>query len=121
MQDRKAQEAQVLEARDHLADIAPNIDEQKTVRVTDLRRLEALKEEARLTLLKASERLEDLKIEEELVRHDLLQKRSAEEALQTLHDKERSRHVRDIETAENRQIEEQALDQYRRQQQASKS
>ena len=121
MQDRKAQEAEVLEARDQLAEINPDIQTQQTVRVTDLRRVEALKQDARNMLHKANERLEDLMTQEQRTRSDLLQKRSAEEALQTLHDQEKTRHIRDIESAENKQIEEQALDKYRRQQQSNKS
>ena len=121
IKDRIAQEAQVVVARDHLADLSPGVDQHKTVKVTDLRRAEALKEEARQMLQRASERLEDLMTHEQQTRDNLIQKRSAEEALQTLHDQEKTRHIRDIESAENKQIEEQALDKYRRQQQSSKS
>ena len=120
MQDRRAQEAQVEEAREHLAELAPGVNNQ-TVKVSDLLRSEALKEDARHLLKKASEQLEDLISREEHTRKDLIQKRSAEEALQTLHDQEKTRHIRDIESAENKQLEEQALDKYRRQKQSNKS
>ena len=116
MQDRRAQEKEVSEAREHLDDLSPVVQENQSTNISSLRRLEALKNDARHALQKAEERLKDLEYEEQQTRIDLLQKHSAEEVLHTLHDKEKNNHMRDLETAENKRIEEQALDNYRRQQ-----
>ena len=119
MQDRRKVEEEVSNARDQLAELSPVIQTNQPLDLNSLRRMEALKEDARQSLLKAKERLRSLEAEEKQVRDDLLKKRSAEEALQTLHDKEKDSHLRDLESAENKRIEEQALDTYRRQQQSN--
>ena len=119
MQDRKKQEEEVSNARDHLAELSPGISKNQSLEITSLRRMEALKEDARQSLIKAKERLRNLQAEEKKVRDDLLKRRSAQEVLQTLHDKEKDSHLRDLESAENKRIEEQALDNYRRQQQSN--
>ena len=116
MQDRRKQEQEVSEAREVLAELSPVIKTNQPVEIGVFRRLEAHKHDARQTLLKAQERLRNLEVEEQKTRQDLLKKRSAEEALQTLHDKEKDTHIRELNTAENKRIEEQALDNYRRQQ-----
>ena len=116
MQDRKKQEEEVSNAREQLAELTPAIPTNQSLEINFLRRMEALKEDARQSLIKAKEKLKDLKAEEKEARDDLLKKRSAEEVLQTLHDKEKDTHLRDLESAESKQIEEQALDNYRRQQ-----
>ena len=116
MQDRQAQEQEVSDAKDHLDDLLPSIQVNQPIDINVLRRLEAHREDARDALLRAQERLKDLQIEEEKTRIDLLQKHSAEEILQTLHDKEKDHHLKELETAENKRIEEQALNKYRRQQ-----
>ena len=111
------QEKEVSDARDVLAEITPAINTNQPVEIGVFRRLEAHKYDARQTLLKAQESAsETSKIEEQKTRQDLLKKRSAEEALQTLHDKEKDTHLREQQTAENKIIEEQALNNYRRQQ-----
>ena len=116
IQDRVKQEKEVSDAREVLAEITPAINTNKPVEIGVFRRLEAHKYDARQTLLKAQERLRNLEIEEQKTRQDLLKRRSAEEALQTLHDKEKDTHFREQQTAENKIIEEQALNNYRRQQ-----
>lgn len=114
MQDRKSQEKQVSEARNHLADITTQFKNSTSFTINFLQRRVAFQEAAKEALNKASERLEDLKLEEQQTRADLIQKKSAEEALQSLHDQEKANHIRDLESAENKQIEEQALESYRR-------
>lgn len=121
MQDRRAQEQEVTEARDQLTGLSPTINADKSVSVKLLRRREAHFEAARQVLQKATERLADLELEEQKTRKELLQKRSAEETLLTLQDQEKEHHIRGIENAENKQIEEQALDNYRRQQLSNKT
>jgi flagellar FliJ protein len=116
MQDRLAQEMEVSEAKDQLTGGSAEIEDKQTVTVKFLRRREAQIEAARQVLHRANERLADMKFEEQQTRQDLIQKRSAEEALQTLHDQEKAHHLRGIENAEDKQLEEQALDIYRRQQ-----
>lgn len=116
MQDRRAQEQEVTEARDNLSELSPALNAETPVSVNLLRRREAHFEAARQMLQKASERLADLELEERKTRKALLQKKSAEESLLTLQDQEKEHHIRGIENAENKQIEEQALDNYRRQQ-----
>ncbi len=120
MQDRKSQEKEVSEAREYLADISNEVDNQQSATVKFLKRREAFQNEARIALLKANERLDDLILEEKKTRADLIQKKSAEEALLSLHDQEKADHIRGIETVENKQIEEQALENYRRKQLAHK-
>ncbi len=115
MQDRKAQEEEVSAAEEQLAHIAPAVEKNGVIDIQFLRRLEAHKEDARMALIEARERLSVLQHEERQTRNHLLKKRSAEEALQTLHDKEKDHHFRGVEAAENKQLEEQALDNYRRQ------
>ena len=119
IQDRRQQEKEVSNARDVLADLSPAIKDKQPVEIGVFRRLEAHKHDARQTLLRAQERLRNLEVEEQKTRQDLLKKRSAEEALQTLHDKEKDTHFREMNSAENKRIEEQALDNYRRQQQTN--
>ena len=114
MRDRKTQEQEVVVAREHLADISNQVDNKQGLTVKHLQRRQAFHDDARTALHKASERLEDLILEEQLTRADLIQKKSAEEALQSLHDQEKANHIRGMETAENKQIEEQALESYRR-------
>lgn len=120
MQDRKSQEREVTEAKELLADLSNKVDEKKSFTVKFLKRREAFQDEARIALLKANERLEDLIQEEQQTRADLIEKKSAEEAIQSLHDQEKANHLRGIEDAENKQIEEQALENYRRKQLAHK-
>lgn len=120
MQDRKSQEQEVSNAREQLANIASDIEEKQAHSVKLLKRRQAFQDQARIALQKANERLEDLIQEEQQTRADLIQKKSAEEALQSLHDQEKASHIRGLETAENKQIEEQALESYRRKKQAHK-
>ncbi|MFK7846923.1 MAG: hypothetical protein AB8G77_16600 [Rhodothermales bacterium] len=120
LKDRKSQEKEVSEARKHLADISNKVEKKQALTVKFLKRQEAFHFEARNALLKANERLDDLIIEEQQTRADLIQKKSAEEALQSLHDQEKANHIRGIESAEDKQIEEQALENYRRKQLAHK-
>lgn len=114
MRDRKTQEREVDVAREHLADISNEVDNKQGLTVKHLQRRQAFHDDARTALHKANERLEDLILEEQLTRADLIQKKSAEEAIQSLHDQEKANHIRGMETAENKQIEEQALESYRR-------
>ena len=119
--NRKSQEKEVNDARELLADLSnEEVDKEQTVTVKFLKRRGALREQARIALLRANERLEDLIQEEQQTRADLLQKKSAEEALQSLHDREKENHIRGLETEENKQIEEQALESYRRKKLAHK-
>lgn len=115
MQARIKQEKEVSDAQNVLADIVPAINTKQAIEVGVFRRFEAHKHDARQTLQKAQKRLRNLEEEEQKTRADLLKKRSAEEALQTLHDKEKDTHLREQESAEEKIIEEQALDNYRRQ------
>ena len=116
MQDRKSQEQEVSEAKENLNGLSGDVNNKQPFTVEFLKRREAFQHDARTALLRANERLEDLIIEEQQTRADLLQKKSAEEALQSLHDREKANHIRGLETAENKQIEEQALENYRRKQ-----
>ncbi len=120
MQDRRSQEKEVSNAREHLADISSDIQEKQALTVKSLKRRQAFQDQARETLQKANERLENLIQQEQQTRADLIQKKSAEEALQSLHDQEKANHIRGLETAENKQIEEQALESYRRKKLAHK-
>ena len=115
IQERQQQEQQVSVARDVLADLSPAIQTNQSVEIGMFRRMEAHKEDARQNLHKAQERLRNLEVEEQKTREDLLKKRSAEEALQTLHDREKDSHLRELATVEDKIIEEQALGNYRRQ------
>ncbi len=120
MKDRKSQEQQVSEAKELLSDLSSKVDNKQAFTVKYLKRREAFQIEARHALDKANQRLEDLIQEEQQTRADLIQKKSAEEALQSLHDKEKADHIRGLESEENKQIEEQALENYRRKQLAHK-
>ncbi len=120
MQDRRSQEKEVSNAREHLAVISSDIQEKQALTVKSLKRRQAFQDQARETLQKANERLENLIQQEQQTRADLIQKKSAEEALQSLHDQEKANHIRGLETAENKQIEEQALESYRRKKLAHK-
>lgn len=120
MKDRRTQEKQVSEAKEHLADLSNKVDNKQAFTVKYLKRREAFQLEARHALHKANERLEDLIMEEQQTRADLIQKKSAEEALQSLHDQEKANHIRGLESDENKQIEEQALENYRRKKLAHK-
>ena len=120
LKDRKTQEQEVSEARKNLAHISSKVQKKQALTVKFLKRQEAYHYEARNALQKASERLDDLILEEQQTRADLIQKKSAEEALQSLHDQEKANHIRGIESAEDKQIEEQALENYRRKQLAHK-
>ncbi len=116
LKDRKSQEKEVSEAREHLANISNKVQKKQALTVKTLKRQEAFHHEARNALQKANERLDNLIVEEQQTRADLIQKKSAEEALQSLHDQEKANHIRGIESAEDKQIEEQALENYRRKQ-----
>ncbi len=120
MQDRKSQEKEVSTAREQLAEMSSDIKEKQALTVKTLQRRQAFQDQARHALQKANERLDNLIQEEQQTRADLIQKKSAEEALQSLHDQEKANHIRGLETAENKQIEEQALESYRRKKLAHK-
>jgi flagellar biosynthesis chaperone FliJ len=84
-----------------------------------LRQQEAFRHAARLAHEQACAELRALQDAENQVRSELIDKRCAEEALQTLHDQELERHRQDEDASETRFLDEQALETFRRQRSTS--
>jgi flagellar FliJ protein len=115
MQKRTTQERRVDEAMETLRRLQHEpASADQPVTAASLRRAEAHRLDAQRRLNAEEKRLRHVLREEQQARRELTNRRSAEQALVTLHDIEKQRFHQAEAQAENRQIEDQALDLFRR-------
>ena len=112
-QDRKQQEARVAEARRRITALNKATRVGSTVGPLALRQDQAYRAEAQRVLGEAERALTHLQTLEDQARQDLLARRHAEEALNTLADQERTRHHKAQDAALTSLLDEQALTGFR--------
>ncbi len=112
---RVAQEQALEAARGELERLAhPEPDPHRAVAAGRLRQTDGLRRDAQRRIFAEQERLKERLREEREARQALVARRSAEKALETLRDLEKERFLQAEYYAENKRLEEQALDAYRR-------
>ncbi|MEZ4702887.1 MAG: hypothetical protein R2834_21320 [Rhodothermales bacterium] len=109
-QEKKVDDA--MQALDTLHRDAARSD--RPVTASTLRQTDGLRLDAQRRLKTEQQRLKHCLREEQQARRELVDRRSAEEALETLRDIEKHRFVQAENYADNKLLEEQALDAFRR-------
>lgn len=111
---RAEQEARIESLRKHLSDLSQN-ELRGRIGQRELQQLDAFRREAHRALQEAQRRLGQLSSQEEEARARLLERRSAEETLLHLYDKESLQHRKDQDAAEMEFLDEQAVTGFHRQ------
>lgn len=111
---RRKQEQRVAAARQHLDDLTRTAThEAPSANLHRLRQRDAYRQQARHTLRTERKTLNELKQREEEARAHLLEKRHAEERLQTLYEQEKAQHKKEMRDAEAAFMDDQAVMRHR--------
>ncbi|MDZ4700617.1 MAG: hypothetical protein SH809_12990 [Rhodothermales bacterium] len=122
LKKRMAQEKKVAEAASDIDRLQQgSVSLQTAVTAAWLRQADGLRLDAQRRLGLEEKRLKHCLREEQQARRDLVTRRSAEQALETLRDIEKQRFQQAEQYADNKRLEEQALDVFRRKNVADKS
>lgn len=114
MQERQQQETRVTAARQRLERLGRGIEVGASTGSVSIRRGDAFRQDAQHALDEALQALERQRALEREARQAVLERRRAEEALQTLSDQERARHRKKQDAVETNVLDEQALTGFRR-------
>ncbi len=118
VQQRVAQEACVEQAHQRLCELVSKGVGGQTIGPQALRQYDAFRQDARRAYEEAQQQLERLRKLEAQAREQLVQRKQAEEALQTLHDRKETEHLKEQESAEMAFLDEQAIAGFYRKKQA---
>lgn len=110
--ERREQEQAVERAERRLHELSEKAPCSDTVDLRTLRRYDAFRQHARQLRDKARARLDKLRQREDAARANWVEKRQAEESLQTLHDEEKHEHDQKVAEAEMTFLDEQAVMRY---------
>ncbi len=106
---RKAQEAKLREADERLREASETACLTGTADPLAFRRFATYRSHLQRVRDRESHSLREIQLEEARARKTLIQRRRAEETLQTLYDEEHARHVRELLESETKLLDEQAL------------
>lgn len=107
--ERREQEQALERAERRLHELNENAPSADTVDLRTLRQYDAFRQHARRMCDQARERLDALRQREDIARTNWIEKRQAEESLQTLHDDEKRAHEKEVADAEMAFLDEQAV------------
>lgn len=110
--ERREQENTVERAERRLEELNENAPHSDGADLRTLRQYDAFRQHARRLRNKARERLDECRQREEVARSNWVEKRQAEESLQTLHDDEKRAHDKKVLEAEMTFLDEQAVMRY---------
>lgn len=108
-QELKVKEAQLKEAREHLAQCRRAAVEAEGLRPAELRQAEIFRQQVRQDVKQAREAVEACQGRVKEARAELKEWRQAEEALEELHDREKEQHAEEQAKAETAFFDEQAV------------
>lgn len=110
--ERRAQEEAVQRAEERLRELNENAPSPGDVDLQTLRQYDAFRQHARHLRDKAREQLDQLHQHEDAARANWVERRQAQESLETLHDGEKDEHDQKVAEAEMAFLDEQAVMRY---------
>jgi len=110
--ERRAQEETVRRAEERLRELNENAPAAGDVDLQTLRQYDAFRQHARQLRDKAREQLNQFRQREDAARSNWVERRQAQESLETLHDGEKEEHDKKVAEAEMAFLDEQAVMRY---------
>ena len=110
--DRRAQEEAVRRAEERLRELNNNAPAAGEVDLQTLRQYDAFRQHARHLRDTAREQLDQYRQREDAARSNWVERRQAQESLETLHDGEKDQHEKEAAEAEMAFLDEQAVMRY---------